>query len=109
MAGTFWGDAMAKHTESWKVLEREAATKLGGTRNPASGGLGGVDVDTPRFVVECKYRQQLGTDTLYRFEKAKRKAELADGRKFVLVTRAKGQAAMVTLTLDDFAELVGEE
>jgi hypothetical protein len=60
----------------------------------------------PGWCIEAKYRQTFAHDTLYRTEKAKRRADLRRGRKFALVTRAKGKEPLVTITLADFAALV---
>jgi hypothetical protein len=94
-------------SQAWKQLEREVAKSLGGQRNPAAKGQGGPDVvDVPGWVLEAKYRATFAHDTLYREERAKRKKELRRGRKFALVTRARGKEPLVTLTLQDFAALV---
>jgi hypothetical protein len=92
---------------AWKKLERTAARALGGRRNPASKGLGGPDVEgVPGWVLEAKYRATFAHDTLYREERAKRRKELREGRRFALVTRARGREPLVTITLSDFAHLV---
>jgi len=92
---------------AWKQLERHTAKALGGKRNPAAAGAGGCDVlEVPGFVVECKYRQTLQIDTLFREERAKRKKELSDGNRFALVVRAKGREPLAVLSLADFAALL---
>jgi hypothetical protein len=92
--------------QAWKQLERDAAAALGGRRN-VEKGLGGPDVvDVPGWLCECKYRDTLAVDTLYRQERQKRRADLRRGRKFCLVVRAQGQRPLAVVDLADFADLV---
>jgi hypothetical protein len=92
--------------QAWKQLERDTAAALGG-RRAGNRGDGGPDVEgVPGWVLECKYRATFAHDTLYRQERQKRGGELRRGRRFALVTRAKGKEPLVTITLQDFAALV---
>ena len=100
--------SMARQSQAWKQLERDAATAVGGSRQPAAAGRGGADVLAPGVVVECKHRASSAHGTTYRAERAKRRKELADGALFVLVTRDRGREALATVTLDDLAELLRE-
>jgi hypothetical protein len=97
---------MARRSDAWKDLEREAARVLGGSRTPAAAGRGGADVTAPGVVVECKHRAASVHGSMYRAERAKRRLELADGARFVLVTRDRGREALATVTLAELAELL---
>ena len=96
---------MTGHGEAWKQLERDAAQALGGRRNPASAGVGGIDVESPDLVVECKHRAASTHGTTYREERSKRARSL-HGRLFVLVTRDRGHEALATIKLDELAALL---
>jgi hypothetical protein len=90
----------------WKKLERDAAHALGGRRTLRKGEAGSDVEGVPGWVLEAKYRATFTHDTLFREEKAKRRQELRGGRRFALVTRARGKEPLVTITLADFAALV---
>jgi hypothetical protein len=91
---------------AWKKLERDAARALGGRRTLRKGEAVSDVEGVPGWVLEAKYRATFAHDTLYREERAKRRKELREGRRFALVTRARGREPLVTITLSDFAHLV---
>jgi len=96
---------MARRSQAWKQLERDAAEAFGGHRNPASAGLGGPDAESPAVVVECKHRATSSHGTLYREARA-HQARRLEGRLFVLVTRDRGHEALATVKLEELAALV---
>lgn len=94
---------------TWKGLERKAAKKLGGTRNPLSGRESlhtSGDVIHKDLYVECKLRAQWSVLSLYREVKEEAKKE---GKIPILVLKEKGKhGELVVLGMEDFKKLVGE-
>jgi len=97
---------------TWKLVEQRACEALEGRRNPLSGSNSqhGTSSDCieckllPNSYVEVKMRANWAHHTLFHEVKEKAREE---NRMPVLITHVKNnQDDLVTLRLDDFAELL---
>jgi len=86
---------------AWKVQERRSASKLGGERNPLSGGASRHtqgDVIHPKLYVECKWASKIALLTLMHDTEAKAKKEK---KVPVLALHKKGEKHDYYLVRDD--------
>ena len=90
-------------SKPWKRFERDVGKLVGGRRFPANMG-GGVDVDSPLFVIQCK---NVKTMPLPRLEELAREIE-REGRSEekigVVCIKRRAGAGVPTKTLFVFTE-----
>jgi len=85
----------------WKVMERRVARKLGGQRNPLSGGASRHtrgDVIHPRLFVECKH--SVNQPILKLMRQVEERAH-DEGKTPVLALHRKGEKHDYFLVRDD--------
>ncbi|VVB85640.1 Uncharacterised protein [uncultured archaeon] len=93
---------------TWKALERKAAKKLGGVRNPLSGSNSmhtSGDVIHDCYYIECKLRQKWAITGLFKDVMDEAKAE---GKTPLLVIKEKGKhSELVVMDMADFMQITG--
>jgi hypothetical protein len=98
------------HRGSWKRVERKISRKLGGERNPLSGGSSRHtrgDTIHDKYYVEVKFRARIPffKDWTDAQEKAKLEGKIP---MFVFHEKGRKQNDIVFLRLDDFVKLTGD-
>ena len=89
--------------KAWKQFERDVAKLVGGRRYPANLG-GGVDVDSPLFVIQCK---NVKTMPLAKLEAVAREIEregVSEGKIGVVCIKRRAGGGVPTPTLFVFTE-----
>ena len=88
---------------SWKKLEQKVAKKLGGRRIPCSGVSRDFkgDVITDRFLIECKYGEQIPKKIIDWWNKIEKEAKKMN-KKPALVLKKKGmRGELIIFKLED--------
>jgi len=101
---------MAKRSDRWKQVERDAAEVLGGVRVLRGGDFSESDVDVaihdlPELKVDCKAYARFAHHSL--LEEVRRKYCTSEGDVPVLVTKhSRQKGANVTVPISFFADLL---
>lgn len=95
---------------NWQRLEKEVAERLKGLRHKrVNYGEEDLDVETPHFIVECKFRKNIPTYVLGWLAQAKKyQVNNKDNRIPLLVWKEKRKTvddALVIMRFEDFVKL----
>ena len=94
---------MAKtHKSTWKAFERKIAKLMGGARVGCTGHSA-VDVQHPRYEIECKLRQKLAIASW--FEQVKKHSDKSGKIPLLMCRQKHKHTVFVTMRMEDFLAL----